>query len=691
MANAAISQLGPNYAPPSGGTITGGGTLNYLAKFTPSGTAIGDSQFQDDGTTIGVNMAPVTGVFVSWKSKGSTSATYGAVHLNSSGTQVFALRDDGIIEGATTAGYPIMIGSPGMVRGVTVSYNTIIGNSAFTTASTATENTGVGFMVFSSLAAGSGHTAVGNQSAQNLASGTNNTYVGYLSGFRHTGGNDNVFIGTHILFSGSNRSTTGNTIIGTGGAGLITGNYNTMIGSINAFSVTSGDDNVFIGRGIAYSSVTVGNANVFIGPDAAGDQFSTSSPITPNGLSYAIAIGSSVRPSASNQLVIGGISGFINDVYIGNNPTNASPVNVKINATGGYGTNIAGATFTIAGGRGTGTGAPGTIIFQTSEATTSGSTQQTLSTKYTINAVSNGGTVHSFAGSVTTLTGTASGTFTGAAFNITGTPTYTAGSFIARTCFYSNGGTCPEGVTVTESLGGIFQSSWQEAVTTTGGVTKFTGIRIITLGSSTSGPNTATEIGGLDSTVANRTKITTLLYGVRTTSATGGYTGAVTTAVAFEINAAFAASVNVVNWSGLRIPAISGPTGSIWGLDITGTMNNRIAGSVAIGTSSAPDAGLDVQTTLYFKRTSYNSATSNIGTEILAAIDCSGGAITVNLPNGGKRFLIIKDTTGNAFTNNITLTPAGGQTIDGAASFVMNINYQSVTLMYDGTSNWEVL
>jgi len=39
-----------------GGTITGGGTLNYVAKFTPSGTAIGNSQLFDNGISVGLGI-----------------------------------------------------------------------------------------------------------------------------------------------------------------------------------------------------------------------------------------------------------------------------------------------------------------------------------------------------------------------------------------------------------------------------------------------------------------------------------------------------------------------------------------------------------------------------------------------------------------------------------------------------------
>jgi hypothetical protein len=46
------------FAPPNtmvGGFVGGSGTLNFVAKWTPDGVTIGDSQIFDDGTNIGVN------------------------------------------------------------------------------------------------------------------------------------------------------------------------------------------------------------------------------------------------------------------------------------------------------------------------------------------------------------------------------------------------------------------------------------------------------------------------------------------------------------------------------------------------------------------------------------------------------------------------------------------------------------
>ena len=71
------------------------------------------------------------------------------------------------------------------------------------------------------------------------------------------------------------------------------------------------------------------------------------------------------------------------------------------------------------------------------------------------------------------------------------------------------------------------------------------------------------------------------------------------------------------------------------------------------------------------------------------SVDSSGSAIQVNLPNAPTtgRFLIIKDRTGNAVVNNITVTTVGGAVlIDGATTFVMNTNYESIQVLFNGTS-----
>ena len=70
------------------------------------------------------------------------------------------------------------------------------------------------------------------------------------------------------------------------------------------------------------------------------------------------------------------------------------------------------------------------------------------------------------------------------------------------------------------------------------------------------------------------------------------------------------------------------------------------------------------------------------------------GAKTQNIPGAAAipkgQSLTIKDSYGDANVNNITITPASG-TIEGQASFVMDIRNQSISLQSDGVSNWVIV
>ena len=70
----------------------------------------------------------------------------------------------------------------------------------------------------------------------------------------------------------------------------------------------------------------------------------------------------------------------------GNGDAVAAPAAGVFRATDGSGTDIAGASLTVRAGKGTGAGAPGSLIFQTSTAGTTGTTLQTATTRLTISA-----------------------------------------------------------------------------------------------------------------------------------------------------------------------------------------------------------------------------------------------------------------------------------------------------------------
>ena len=69
------------------------------------------------------------------------------------------------------------------------------------------------------------------------------------------------------------------------------------------------------------------------------------------------------------------------------------------------------------------------------------------------------------------------------------------------------------------------------------------------------------------------------------------------------------------------------------------------------------------------------------------------GVVTVTLPTAEVRqgrIYTVKDESGAAATNNITLATEGSETIDGAGTYTLSANYQAISLYSDG-SNWFVV
>lgn len=88
----------------------------------------------------------------------------------------------------------------------------------------------------------------------------------------------------------------------------------------------------------------------------------------------------------------------------------------------------------------------------------------------------------------------------------------------------------------------------------------------------------------------------------------------------------------------------------------------------------------------YFNVASTSANITLTDTNDVVLASAASGAITITLPSptSGKQ-LTIKKT--DSTVNSVTVSPSGGQTIDGGASYSLNTQYQSISLVTDG-SNW---
>jgi hypothetical protein len=94
-----------------------------------------------------------------------------------------------------------------------------------------------------------------------------------------------------------------------------------------------------------------------------------------------------------------------------------------------------------------------------------------------------------------------------------------------------------------------------------------------------------------------------------------------------------------------------------------------------------------------------NDASSSSGSYLTPASDTAvvtcvtaSGARYVQLPAASTdRRLFIKDKSGDAATNNITIATNGSEKIDGSsANLVLSTNHASVQIVSDG-SNWYII
>ena len=227
-------------------------------------------------------------------------------------------------------------------------------------------NTAFGYYAAKALTTGTNGTYIGyNAGAASIAQ-TNCTYVGANAGAVSTG-SYNTFIGSDVASSTSTGSD--NVSVGHRSAyGMGSGSRNTIIGRVAGFQSENTVDAVFIGYFSGYSTGAGANYSIFIGSNPSSFSQSVAS---------CIAIGYSAYTTATHQGILGSndSNGYIDNWYF-NGVTHTAPYSVTLRASGFSGSNGAGAYIGRCGGAGTGTGAGGDVVDQTTVKTSSGTTAQ---------------------------------------------------------------------------------------------------------------------------------------------------------------------------------------------------------------------------------------------------------------------------------------------------------------------------
>jgi len=120
---------------------------------------------------------------------------------------------------------------------------------------------------------------------------------------------------------------------------------------------------------------------------------------------------------------------------------------------------------------------------------------------------------------------------------------------------------------------------------------------------------------------------------------------------------------------------------------VTVSNENLVTINTVTGQLGSASAGLVNFT--YTNVTDAMSPYTVLSTDEYISVNCTVGSVTLKFPNAATtgRGYVIKDRTGNAGTNNITLqSVSGAVNIDAATTFVMNTNYESVNLLGNSTS-----
>ena len=223
-------------------------TPDYIARFTSTAGALGNSAIYQKGSNIGVGT----------KTPGATLEVNGNAQVD--GGSILASGSAPVIQFPANG-----------------SNNFSAGLSALPPTTTGTSNTAVGAGALQSNSTGHNNTAIGNAALRYNTTGGSNTATGVAALLANTTGNGSVADGNSALYS--NTTGTGNVAVGTSAMlQSITGSWNVSAGNASMYNTTTGSNNTAIGNATLFNNTT-GSNNVVLGGGAGNGLATTSNNI----------------------------------------------------------------------------------------------------------------------------------------------------------------------------------------------------------------------------------------------------------------------------------------------------------------------------------------------------------------------------------------------------------------------------
>jgi len=169
----------------------------------------------------------------------NTASGFQSLYSNTTGADIVAVGTYAL-DANTTGHSNVAIGDDAMTDNSTGYQNVAVGRLALGDNTTATDNTAVGNEALRANTTGTRNLAVGPYALDANTTSTNSTAIGYQTLTQHTGSSGHLTaVGAYALFSET------------------TGYYTTAVGYYAGSNLTSGYDNIIIGRNAQPTSATV--------------------------------------------------------------------------------------------------------------------------------------------------------------------------------------------------------------------------------------------------------------------------------------------------------------------------------------------------------------------------------------------------------------------------------------------------